>query len=718
MSKIEYRVSLFAMILSQETSLSKENPDAKVETPATNHLANEIIILSSYDLIKSVVDSLHLNVNYSTKNIFGRHSYLYRDSPYRVSFSPTNEATAPEMDVLIRKGNSLYVIDGVCRKRKDVTFQIQLKELPATVTLPHDLGTLSVELTGHTNQSNTYYVGIKSISDAANELSKKLNVFPPSKLSSALRIDIQSNNIDKGAAVLEELIRQYNEDAVKEKKSEAANTSAFIDERLKELLTELASLKYVQVRQPAAAIKSKSNKKPSEQSTRIYMQQTKQRIDAETQLRVLAMVEQYLTENDGSLIPNVGVKKQSLSQAISDYNDKIITYERLKNTASDESARTRVRDEQRRVKQQILKSIQSERATLQSTISDSYKQPTVIYDQDLPAVPARIELPQQDNLSDKEKQKQTAENLTAFLMQKREEANIAMVAAPQKAKIIVSPSNGVQILPRTKTNLLLFLLLGMIVPLLVIFLKDFFRKTIGDRIDLKQRTQVDIIGEICSNPDPNPIVMAESASPSAELFRVLRNNIDYYFNHQDNKLVLVTSSIEDEGKSYISLNLAIAFSLLGKSVLLVDTNLRKPNLTQYLSSEIEQGLTQYLTEGNVHWQDLVEYIDAYPNLHILKTGAIPTNPNELLMNRTTKQFIGEIKGMYDYIFLDASPLGLFPDVLTISEYADLILYVVREGRTPRSMISLINKEKSNKLLNNLHIVYNDVTLSKTTYLST
>lgn len=702
-----YKVSLLAL-LNQEMQSSSTDVDYQLEalgiSSTVSNLDNEIIMLSSPDLMALAVDALHLDVDYSVKNTFGRHTYLYSESPYKVYFTPISNSNLG-VRLSIHKNNLFYVIEGRTYGGKEVAFREELKELPATIPLLDNLGTISVGLSGQDISSEVYYVHIRPVASVAYELASKLRVTPVLKASSVLEIDLQINNTAKGAALLEELIRQYNESAVDEKKQKAYNTSLFINERLKEISNELGA-----VENEVVEYKQRNRFMDIESETSLYMQQTgeyeKQRVEMETQLRVIRMVEDFVSNNKETMIPSLGVNDPNLSKVIEEYNTNVTAYERLlKSTSENNPSRIRLQKELETARYGILNSIQNERQSMRIALSNINVHGS--------SVSSRIEsMPQQERgLLEKERQQQVIESLFLFLMQKREETNVAMASTSEKAKIVISPSGGTLTSPKIKVDVFTFFILGLIIPLFVIFIKECFRKTFNEFSEFKRSSNLKLIGGLSHNEDEDAIIMSINAnSRSSELFRILRNNIDYHFEHQHNKLILVTSSIEGEGKSFVGLNLAIAFALIGKRVLLVDVDMRNENLDQYLQSRSDSGLTKFLSKETTQWEDAIEYISSsYPNLHILKTGTVAPNPNELLMSDTFGLFVKTVKDKYDYVIMDSSPIENSSDAFIITEYADITLYVVREDYTPKQTVFALNKENISRRLNNLHVVYNDTT---------
>lgn len=701
----EYEVSLY-ILLNQERPLSATDVDYKLETfgiyPTVSNLDNEMIVLSSPDLMTLVVDALHLDVDYSIKNAFGRRTYVYSESPYTVYFTPVDNPDI-EMEMSIRKEALFYIIEGRSLGGKEITFHKEIKELPSTISLPENLGTISVGLSGEAILSDVYYIRVRRIPVVAQELASKLTITPTSKTSSVLKMDLQTDHVEKGAAVLEELIRQYNESAVEEKNQKAYNTSIFIDERLNEISNELENIE-----NEVVAYKQKNKITNIGFETDLYVKQTgeneEKRVELETQLRIITMVEDFVSNNSGKMIPGVGISDPNLASAIEIYNNTLLSYERLlKSTSENNPSRIRLWKELEAARYNIMGSIQNERNSIRIALANINLHNA--------SVGSRIEsVPQQErNLLEKERQQQVIEKLFLFLMQKKEESNIAMVSASEKAKVIISPSGGVLTTPKTKVDIFTFFILGLIVPCLILFLKESFRKTFSDIHDFKRFSDLSIIGGIIHDSTKGTAVMfSGETSRSSELFRLLRNNIDYYFEHRANKLILVTSSIENEGKSFISLNLAIAFALMNKRVMLIDVDMRKANLSKYLESNSTNGLIKYLSGETERWEAAIECMDHFPDLHILKTGTEIQYPNELLMSDLFARFVNDVKSKYDYVIMDSSSIEDVSDTFCIAERADMTLFVVRERYTPKTKISYIDKENITQRLKNLHVVFNDM----------
>ncbi|MDR1408007.1 MAG: polysaccharide biosynthesis tyrosine autokinase [Tannerella sp.] len=704
---VQYSVSLHALLNEEKSSTS--TADAQLEAlglySTVNNLENEIVIIKSPDLMAQVVEALHLNTSYYVKSLLGRKSDLYGSPPYRVHFTPDEGVEFRKMEMIIRYNNSTYVVDGSCTTSSSIiTFQEELRELPAMISIPDHVGTLSVHA-AEGAVPPVCYIDINRTKTVATALAAALEIKPTSTLSSVLKIDLRVNNAEKGSAVLEELVRKYNESASDEKKKWALGTSAFINDRLKEISFELGLLE-----DDVVDYKQKNKIVDLSSETGFYMEQTgeyeRQKIESETQLRIIGMIDRFVHEDSiNKPVPSLGVSDHGLSQAIAEYNNNVATYELLlKSTSENNPSRLRLEKSISTTRSRIASLIRTERESIRITLANINRQGSSVYSR-IQSVPQRERV-----LLEKERQQKVIENLFLYLMQKREESNVAMASSMDKAKVVISPTDGEKVYPSNRKTLAIFMFFGLALPALLIFLTDFFRTTVGDFFELKRLTDTKVIGEICYDSH-SIVVQKETSSHTAEQFRMLRNNIDYHFGHENHKLLLTTSSVHGEGKTFVGINLAIAFTLLDKRVLLVDIDMRRPNLSKYLHSKSKQGLTDYLTGNIVRWENTIEYMNSFPALHILKAGTIPSNPNELLMNSRFSTFIDDVKTAYDYVIFDSSPIGLVSDAFIVAEYVDMTLYVVREKHTSRTMISFLNDDKYSQL-NNLHLVYNGMVGSK------
>ncbi len=298
-------------------------------------------------------------------------------------------------------------------------------------------------------------------------------------------------------------------------------------------------------------------------------------------------------------------------------------------------------------------------------------------------------------------------------MQKREETNLSIAATSTKGRIVNSPQTNLQpIAPKVKIILLAFVILGIFVPIAVIYVRHLFKINVSNRDDLERMSDVSIIGEVALNQSDNFIVVDNQQEPIAEMFRSLRNNIRFTSAKKTGLTILTTSTIAGEGKTFVSINLALCFAYTNKKVLVIGGDIRSPKAHERLGIESKYGLSDYLVTESSDWKDyIVTPYSQLENFHVLPAGTIPPNPNELLLNLRLKDLIKSAQGVYDYIIIDSAPVGLVSDSYLIGQYTDITLYLVREAKTPKAAINFINMQQAEHKLKNMYIVLNGTKLT-------
>jgi capsular exopolysaccharide synthesis family protein len=680
----------------------------------TTNIDNEVAILSSPDLMRMVVDTLNLQSTYYTKGIF-RRTEIYKTAPFRIHLNNPGKGgeNLESVTMSLKKSDKGFAMEGTCFKKEgdDAVVEQEITAFPAKIALPDSLGILDITLTGQEIDPNEkYFADIYRASDKVKLLCQNLSIAPTSKTSSVLVLNLAVNNTERGATVLRELIDQYNKLNVKVNNEMAYNTAMFINDRLKEISEELGG-----VESELVDYKQKNRIADLMAESQLAVHQSgenKQKMmEANTQLGVINMVEDFVNNPGNKLkpIPNLGITDPTLGQAITEYNNKLLTSDALlKNTGEDSPSRQRVTDELSNLHKSISGSLKS------------VKQAYVISQKDLTRLSgstlSQIQtIPQQEKgLLERVRQQQVKEQLFLFLMQKREETNISIASTSAKARIIASPQTELlPVAPKSSIILLAALVLGILIPIAIIYIINILRTQIRSRNQLEKLSEVSLIGQIGKAPEKDSIVVHSGQSSGiSEMFRSLRNNLNFILKNTDNKIIQLTSTISGEGKSFVSVNLAMTYVFSGKRVLLVGADIRNPQLAHYFSISEKKGLTDYLVDSDPDWNKYIRNSRMDKNLDILIAGTIPPNPNELLMSPKLKTFLAEAKREYDMIIMDTAPVGLVSDTYLISENADVTLYVVRENVTPKDAINFINLQKKENRFNEVYLVLNGSKLDK------
>lgn len=681
----------------------------------TNNIDNEIAVFKSPDLMMEVVKSLDIQTTYF-ENAGLRKVELYKESPFLVILEgliiePKNYIKLdidPDKESVSIQG--IYVVNG-----KKNEFSSTLETLPGYINLPNKGGRLFVSKNKEVTKKieSSYSVVIRNVDNVANDLIKNLNVTVETKKASVLNIGITIENEIKGKDILVELVRKYNQDNVKEKNQTAFNTSVFINDRLKDIAKELGSVeKDVEDYKQGEGITNLSAE------TQLYMEQTgindQKKMDIETQLGMVVMVENYVkkAENVNKPIPNIGIIDPTLVEAITLYNTKLLEYEQIANSAGDANPmKIQLKDELSQMYRSIKESIYSVKNAMQLSKKNIDAQNSTIA--------SRIHsLPKQERgLLEKMRQQQIKENLYLFLLQKREETNITMAANSDKTKMIIKPRLKDKVAPDFKKIYATLLLIGVLLGVAIVYLKGLFKVTIASRKELETLSHIPILGQISKNDGTDNIVVEKGASSSlVELFRNLRNSIGFVLGNSDkSSVIMVTSTIAGEGKSFVCSNLAVSFALNSKRVLIMGLDVRNPQLAKNFGLPISKGITSYLNGDVENWKELVKVYDKQSNLHVLQAGVVPPNPNELLMNPRLNQLIEEVKEEYDVVVLDTAPVGIISDTYLLSKYPDVTIYIVRENYTHTDSVAFINEQKETNRLPNVYLVLNDVDKSNDNY---
>jgi capsular exopolysaccharide synthesis family protein len=672
---------------------------------STNNLDNEIVVLQSPDLMRAVVDTLHLQDLYYVTNRL-RKNELYNASP--VFATVEGNDTISSVNFYVKKEENKFVIKGsYWYNKEEHDFDKTINNISEKIPLAQG-AYISLQLSGKPMEDGEkYFVNTKNTLAVAYGLCSRLSVEQSSKQSSVLNISIRGNNSIKNADILLELVRQYNLMNFNFKIEIAYNTALFINERLKEIAVELGDAESNMV-----AYKQQHSITDLSTEAQLYVQQSGQNeqklMDIEMQLNTILYIQRFVNNpaNKNGVIPNIGITDVGLSRMINDYNTALLTNDVLMKGMTPENPKYI----------QLTQANENARSSIENmlyTLKQTYDVTKQDLTRQLTQSRSRImSVPQQQmGLLGKEREQQIKQNLFLFLMQKREETNLTIASTPNKARIVVSPLGGSNpVAPRKNIILLAALIIGLAIPFAIIYIFNVLKTQISNRHDLEKLSNVSVIGQIAKNTtDTNIVVERTKVTAIAEMFRSLRNNINFIFKNHRNEIIVVTSTTKSEGKTFVSANLAVSFAISGKKILLIGSDVRNPKLKEYFSFTNTYGLSNYLAKED-DWHNYINKLDRENGLHIIHAGTVPPNPNELLMSPYLKKLVDEARAEYDFVIFDCAPVGLVSDGYLVGEYADLTIYVVREGTTPKDSINFINQQKAENKLKNMYLVLNDSSL--------
>lgn len=692
---------------------------------SSQSIDNEIEVLRSKTLVKEVVNYLNLYVTYQDDDQIPSKE-LYKTSPVQVNMTPQEAEklkTKVVIEMVLHPQGSLEV--NVQMEDKEI--QKHFEKLPAI--LPTNLGTLSFfQTTDSVSSKKNEEVGspvqdvrhitatISQPMNVARGYCENLSIEPTSKTTSVVTVSLKNSSLQRGQDFINQLLEMYNRNTNNDKNEIAQKTAEFIDERIGIISKELGSTEAdLETFKRDAGITDLSS--DAQIALTGNAEYEKKQVENRTQISLVEDLKKYLGHNEYEILPsNVGLKDITLAAQIDRYNEMLIERKRLLRTSTENNPAIINLDT----------SIRATKANVQATLEGTL-QGLFITKADLDREAKRYmrrisDAPGQERqYVSIARQQEIKAGLYLMLLQKREENAIMLAATANNAKIIDDAiADVIPVSPKRSVIYLAALVLGIAIPVVVIFLIDLTKFKIEGRADVEKLTSVPVVGDIPLTDEKNAkegsiAVFENQNNLMSETFRNIRTNIQFMLQN-DKKVILVTSTVSGEGKSFTSANLAISLSLLGKKVVIVGLDIRKPGLNKVFNlSSKEKGITQYLANPEMDLMSLVQLSDVNKNLYILPGGTVPPNPTELLARDGLDKAIEILKKNFDYVILDTAPIGMVTDTLLIGRVADLSAYVCRADYTHKAEYTLINELYHEQKLPNLCTIINGVDLKKRKY---
>ena len=543
-----------------------------------------------------------------------------------------------------------------------------------------------------------------------------LSIAPTSKTTSVAVISLKNSSLQRGQDFINQLLEMYNRNTNNDKNEIAQKTAEFIDERISIISKELGSTEAnLETFKRDAGITDLTSE--AQIALAGNAEYEKKSVENRTQISLVNDLRKYLRGNEYEVLPsNVGLQDAALIGAIERYNEMLVERKRLLRTSTENNPAIVNLDT----------SIRAMKANVQATLEGTLQGLMITksnLDREASRYSRRISnAPGQERAYVSiARQQEIKAGLYLMLLQKREENAIALAATANNAKIIDEAiADDTPVSPKGKMIYLIALVLGIGIPVGIIYLIDLTKFKIEGRADVEKLTTVPVVGDIPLTDEKNDkngsiAVFENKNNLMSEVFRNVRTNLQFMLNN-DQKVILVTSTVSGEGKSFVSANLAISLSLLGKKVVIVGLDIRKPGLNKVFQlSNREKGITQYLSNPETDLMELVQPSDINKNLYILLGGTVPPNPTELLARNGLDKAIETLKKHFDYVIMDTAPIGMVTDTLLIGRVADLSVYVCRADYTHKAEYTLINELSIEKKLPNLCTVINGVDLKKRKY---
>ena len=654
---------------------------------------NEIEILRSYILLEEVVDELNLQVRYSVENGW-KTQEVYGNLPVKIEII----APAP---VLFSRPFSLRF------EGEYIVFDE--KKYPPNALITDSFGSILISTTAKDSLPIVW----------KNEKSLIVNFLPKSSVVESLHSSLQVSLIkntsviklttltpvpQRGKDFLNQLIITYNKAAVADKNNMAGITLNFIEERLalveKNLQHAEQSVEQYKVEKKITDITTESS---------LFLQNIQINVSelskVKTQLDVLQQIQQYVLSSTSNVAPATwGLSDPTLVSLIASLTEAEAERIRVLSATGPANARVKTIEEQIiKLKAKLIDNIYVLRRSLETTqrnlLTENRRMESIINS-----------IPQKEReLVDITRQKEVINQLYILLLSKREETAISYAATVADSRVVdEAHSTPFPVKPNKRMILMVFGFIGLLTPVVLIWLIDSFKTTITSKEILDNRLKAPVIGEVMLVEQANKIVFInKNKSRQAEQIRSLRTNIEFMQAGGGVKVILITSGISSEGKSFLTANIGTAFAMTGKKTIMLGFDLRKPGIDKIFGIDNNEGLSNYLA-GQTTLEQIIRPTELSNNLDVITCGKIAPNPQELLLGTTLSQLFDELKAAYDCIVIDTSPVGIMSDALILGRFADVTIYVIRQNYTPIDRIRQINDLFHSKRLNNLGVVVNGI----------
>lgn len=668
-------------------------------------IADEMLVMNSRDMMRQVIDGLGLQTEYRKKEgLRWLGQYPGRDLSvvYPTHFVDTMLRVA-KISIKVRRNDYLVRVNygrfvNSKHKVKDLTVPFET----CAATLCFDIHNLE-----GMREGDCYHIVTYPRLPLVNAYCENFRVSKKQKDANVISISTTTDMPRRGCDVIQKLIDLYNAESVMDKTLMAKNTEAFLSERLSLMEKELAEAEQVEVQ-----YQESHNIVDIEEEAGLFLKENaeyrKKLTEIETQLNLVQFVLDFVVDDKHSnqLIPaNLGITDPALIMLITEYNELMLRKMRVERSASgDNPVLNQMHSQLSLMRENVIATMISVRETLMIAKNDLEK---LFYIADVWRDDAPAQIKQYREVV---RMKLMKEKLYLFLYQKREENALSLVAAIPPAKIIAVPQmNPIPLSPKWKYYALICLFLGMGFPLGIMILGDMFNNRISmNSKDLEKNLKVKLAGVIANNKGESVVIREGDHSVAAEMFRTLRTNIRLAQpTGLKSPVVLVTSNVNDEGKSHVAINLAISMAMLGKKVALLEMDFRKPILAKYLNLSSQGCLTDYLSDGACTLEKVI-VTSSIKNLDVLPVGVTPSNPSELLQSDRTETLFADLRERYDYVVVDSAPVSMVSDTFLLGGTADMTVFVVRADYTTFEMIDSINKIYEQERLPNMLAVLNGV----------
>ena len=655
------------------------------------NVVDEIEVIKSRSILTQVVKDLKLNISYYVSGKVKKEE-IYSNPPVNISFFINDSILADVNKTLyikiisaqqyeLSKVNTNKLLEFDKGESTTHSFGDRVKGTFGDFVITPNIGIYGSEPGSHVE------IHIRPIHSVVESYLSKVKIATTDK-SNVIKLSLNESIKEKARLILDEIIEKYNADVINDKELIVKTTSDFITNRLNVVSNELEQVDFtaekLQKDNRLTALSSQSNIfLESERQTEAKINQTS------NQLQLVEFMTDRLNNNDSGtdLLPaDIGIADSNVADLTKSHNDLVLQRDRiLKNSSNKNPTVIKLNDQINALKNNLNQSLGNIKDANQITLNNLNREDSRIRGQ-IYSAPGK-----ERQFRDIKRQQDIKESLYLYLLEKREETAITLGMSTANAKVIdYAYTNDDPVSPKKKIIYLTAMLLGLIIPVSLIYAKDLMDTKVHTKEDVLRLVKAPFIGDIPKADTKSKVVNKVDYSPKAEAFRIIRTNIDFMLQKVDKKCktIFVTSTTAQEGKSHTTTNLASSFSFSDKKTLLIETDIRVPRVNDYLKIKSDKGLTDFISDKSLSIEDVTVNVKDNEFLDVIPSGTIPPNPAELLMSDRVKFLFEKVKEQYDYIIVDTAAVGLVTDTLLISNHADIFIYVVSANNIDKRQLHI------------------------------
>jgi capsular exopolysaccharide synthesis family protein len=697
-----YKVNSKILVKKNSNPYSNSNEkfdDIFMMQSNSNNLVDEVEIIKSRFMAARVVRALDLQKQYYNKGKIRASAVHPKDMPFLLEISDATDSTESisyiviavnEKQFKLNQDPTLYSFDSLIDKH---SYKFKLAR---------------TKLSLKNFVSNVFIVNSVPLIDIAGDLSGSILANQGEYNSNVISIGYETENIRLGEDIVNNYMSEYQKSGLEDKKQIAVNTLAFIDTQLVAAKSGLGTVeKNLQSFQEQNQIFS------PELQSKLFIDEmsetNKQSVEFGMKLKIAEYLQNYISDKryQYKLVPSsLGIEEPSLIALISEYNKAQLERETsIKLTPAGNPFIQNMDVAIEKLRKDILESLMHVGKTYQMAIQEISKKGSNV-DLQIQKLPKR-----QKELLEVVRQQKILEELYSYLLQKKLETSIASVSTISNIKVLeYARASGLPVSPNRQSLYVLFFVIGLAIPLGIIFLKEVLNDKVKTKADIERVTTTPVLGEIGHAEESGALVVTQNNRQYiAEQFRIIRSNLQYIIPKQDKPVMMVTSSFSGEGKSFITTNLGAVLAVSGKKTVILEFDIRKPKIMDGLGLKERKGITNYIV-GNLNIQEIIYPVPGVENLFVIPCGPVPPNPAEMLLDAKVVTLFQELKRLYDIVIIDTAPVGLVSDALTLGQFANAAVYIVRHNYTLKKQLGLVDNLYKSGKLPHMSIVINDVSV--------